>query len=73
MADVLQVGRRGEMEVLLGIAICDDEELLDHPVAAISGRLYSLHLVVQLPANEQRVLVWWRFIRLYARLACLEA
>lgn len=53
VADMPQVGLRGDIEVLLGVAVCDDEELLDSPVATISGSLYSLHLVVDLPANEQ--------------------
>lgn len=73
MADVLQVGLRGEMKVLLGIAVCDDEEVLDRPVATVSGGLHLLRFVVDLPADEQRVLVRWYLIRLYARAARLEA
>jgi len=73
MTDVPQVSLRGEMEVLLGVAVGNDEELLDGPVATISDSLDSLHFVVDLPANEQRVLVWWRLVRLYARVTGLEA
>ena len=37
--DVLQVIFRGEMKVLLSIAVSDDEEFLDSPVATISDSL----------------------------------
>ena len=53
VADVPQISLCGEVQVFLGIAVRDDEELLDHPVATISSGLYSLHLVVDLPAGEQ--------------------
>jgi hypothetical protein len=52
VADVLQVIFRGKMEVLPGVAICDDEELLNGPVATISGGIHHLHLSIDLSANE---------------------
>lgn len=53
VAHVPQISLPGEVEVPVRIAVCDDEEPLDGPVATISGSLHSLHLTVDLAAGEQ--------------------